>query len=265
MGHGYRDEERGAISSFAPVLLANLLPLGGFIWFGWHIREVLVIYWLEILVTLILYSGAALFAERRIVLEGRTLFLPGVNRKKELDESTWGTDPEGVRLADRLPLIYRRNARLVWRSLVWGIGFSALPLVLYQSAIEAAISPAVVGSVLVMAVSQLAEIRREFFGEQKYEAMSAHMVLEIPCRIIFFMGAWILLLQTVGIFFLLGVGAVFGSTAKHVRTENVIEIVYVTVLVLGKFTVEWARFRANHEENPGRIRNWFTPQDPLAE
>ncbi|EFW92245.1 hypothetical protein ZOD2009_12230 [Haladaptatus paucihalophilus DX253] len=88
-----RTGKSSAVAGFVPTLLANLVPLGGFVAFGWQIRELLVIYWLEIVVMLLLYGGAALFASRRIVLEGRTLFLPGVSRKRELDEAKWGTDP----------------------------------------------------------------------------------------------------------------------------------------------------------------------------
>ncbi|EFW92246.1 hypothetical protein ZOD2009_12235 [Haladaptatus paucihalophilus DX253] len=149
--------------------------------------------------------------------------------------------------------------------MIWGIGISAVPLIIYDSAIETSILPTVAGSVLVIAVSQLLKIRLEFFRERKYESMSAHMVLEIPCRIIFFMFVFIQGLQAVGIFFHLGVWAVFGRLSKQVLTDNTVEILYVTVLVLGKLTVEWARFRANRDPNPSGVANWFTPQDPLAE
>ncbi|ODR81467.1 hypothetical protein BG842_24535 [Haladaptatus sp. W1] len=116
MDRDYREGDTG-LSAFAPIFLSNLVPLGGFIWLDWHVREMLVVYWLEIVVTLVLYSGAALFAERRVVLEGRTLFLPGVSRNAELDESTWGTDPEGIHLTGWLPPIYRRNVR--WSGCRW--------------------------------------------------------------------------------------------------------------------------------------------------
>ncbi|MFH5797287.1 DUF6498-containing protein [Haladaptatus sp. CMAA 1911] len=257
--------ESAEMTGFLPILLANLVPLGGFIWFDWHIRELLVIYWIEIVVTLVLYSGAALFAERRVVLEGRTMFLPGIGRDTELDESKWDTDPDGIRLAGWLPPLYRRNLELVAWSLVWGVGFSALPLALYRSTIESAITPVVVGSAVIMAVSQLARVRREFFGNHQYETMSVHMVLEIPCRIIAFMAVWMMLLHVPGMFFLVGAVVMFEDIARSVLTRNVIEICYVTAVLVGKFTVEWSQFRVSHAENPGRIADWFTPQDPLVE
>ncbi|ODR81468.1 hypothetical protein BG842_24540 [Haladaptatus sp. W1] len=149
--------------------------------------------------------------------------------------------------------------------MVWGLGFSALPLMIYPSAVESASSPAIIGSVLVMTGSQLATIRHEFFGERTYEELSVHMVLEIPGRVIFFMAVWVMALQALGMLFLLGVWAIFGREAFEVLTENAVETLSVTVLVLRKLTVEWARFRANRDPNPSGIASWFTPKDPLAE
>ncbi|ELY87870.1 hypothetical protein C483_18273 [Natrialba hulunbeirensis JCM 10989] len=46
--------------------------------------------------------------------------------------------------------------------------------------------------------SHLLELRRNYFGTNQYEELSAHMVLEIPCRIIIFAIGFFSLLTLVG-------------------------------------------------------------------
>ncbi|ELY87871.1 hypothetical protein C483_18278 [Natrialba hulunbeirensis JCM 10989] len=87
MGVGQRSIVQSPASRFVPILLANLLPVVGIVWFDWHASEVVVIYWLEVIVMLLVYGVAALFARQRIILEHRRLFLPGVSEETELCES----------------------------------------------------------------------------------------------------------------------------------------------------------------------------------
>lgn len=248
------------VVEFLPALLANFLPIVGIALLDWRAVEILLIYWLELLVALLAYGVAALFAKRRIVLEGRSLFLPGVSRTAELDGPRWTTPPDGIRPADSLPPVYPRNLRVVCMSLVWGLGFLVLPLLIFDVAIRAAVSLAVVGTALAIVGSTLGEVRREVFDDRSYEELSAHMVLEIPCRVIFFMFVLLALLQAVGTFLLLAAVFVFGLPVS----DAAVEIVYATVLILGKIVVEWSRFRANREPDPDGVANWFVPEDPLA-
>lgn len=50
--------------TFIPVLITNLLPLGGIVLLGWQPEEVLSVYWVEIGLFIAIHSGLALFAAR---------------------------------------------------------------------------------------------------------------------------------------------------------------------------------------------------------
>ncbi|ELY85298.1 DUF6498-containing protein [Natrialba taiwanensis] len=262
-----RTRNRPTVTAFAPTLLSNLLPLGGVLWFDWRIGEVLAIYWIEVAVMLLAYSGAALFAERRIVLEGRNLFLPGVNRGKELSESKWGDNPTTINLGGSIPPIYPRNIRIIVMSVVWGLGFLLLPLGSFglYPVVESIVSPSLIAAVLATIGSHLVELRREFFATKRYEDLSAHMVLEIPCRVIFFAIVFLALATLVGgfsLFLIMGtVREVFGV----VPTRGTLEFFFATGVVLGKLVVEWSRFRAENDPDPSGFASWFVPFDPRSE
>jgi hypothetical protein len=36
-----------SVGAVASLVLANLVPLAGVVWFGWSVRTVLIVYWLE--------------------------------------------------------------------------------------------------------------------------------------------------------------------------------------------------------------------------
>ncbi|WP_435179948.1 DUF6498-containing protein [Halorussus sp. AFM4] len=264
MDAGRRTETEADLREFVPVVLSNLLPLGGVVFLDWAVLQVLATYWIELAVMLIVYSAAALFAERRIVLDGRNLYLPGVGRTTELGPK-WDEAPRPTHLPGPLPPMYRRNAVMVFKSLVFGAFWVGIPIYgeFPYVDVASAVSPAVLAAAFGIAVSQLVELRREYFGKRRYEEMSVHMVLEIPLRVIAFMGGVLLVLHVVGVLLLLAVRELFGASVfETVLTGRVIAICYALVAMLAMLAVEWSRFWASREPDPGGLADWFTPEDP---
>ncbi|WP_135828218.1 DUF6498-containing protein [Halorussus halobius] len=257
-----RTEATADVREFVPVALSNLLPLGGVVFLGWEVLQVLATYWIEMAVMLVVYAGAALFAQRPMVLDGRDLYLPGVSEETELG-AKWDGDPRRVHLPGSLPPAYPRNAGMVVLSLVFGAFWVAIPTFFDYVAVSSAVSPTVLVAAFGIAASQLVEVRREFFGKRRYEEVSVHMVLEIPLRVIVFAGGLLMVLHVVGILLLLAVrGAVGASTFETVVTARVAAVCYAVVVMLAMLAVEWSRFWASREADPGGLAGWFTPEDP---
>ena len=264
-----RDREArpaASVREFAPAVLSNLLPLGGVVALDWEVLHVLATYWIELAAMLVVYAGAALFAERRIALDGRNLYLPGVGRGTKLGPK-WDDDPRPTHLPGPLPPIYRRNGFVVFMALVFGVFWVGVPVFADFPYVDvaSAVSPTVLAAAVGITVSQLVEVRREFFGKRRYEEMSVHMVLEIPLRVITFAGVLLLVLHVVGILLLVAIGGLFGPSAfETVLTGEVVAFCYALVVVLAMLAVEWSRFRATREPNPGGLADWFTPEDPRS-
>jgi hypothetical protein len=249
--------------AFLPVLVANLVPLGGIVLFNWRVAELLVIYWIEVCVMLFLYSGIALFARQPIVTDGRTFYLPGVNGDADCG-SKLERQRVGISVPGPLPPIYPHDLGVILPSFGWGAAFWIGPILAFdvQEVVLGAFSPLVVATTGGIILSHLVELRREFFGPKTYTEMSAHMVLEIPLRIILFP---ILLLAFIAFFawpFLAFVFLILPEAMGISWTAARVEFVGVTAVVGLKLTVEWARFRADRDPDPGRVTRWFLPQDP---
>lgn len=265
MDAGRRTEAEADPREFVPVAVSNLLPLGGVAFLGWRPVQVLATYWIEMAAMLVAYSAAALFARRRVVLDGRNLYLPGVSPDTELGPE-WDGEPRPIRLPGPLPPMYRRNVRMILPSLVFGVCWIAIPTFLEYVSVASAVSPAVLAAAFGIAASQLAELRREYFGKRRYEEMSVHQVLEVPLRVIAFMGSLLIVLHVVGIPLLLAVRELLGpATFEAVVTGRRIAVGYALVVVLAALAVEWSRFWASREPNPDGIAAWFTPEDPRDE
>lgn len=184
------------------------------------------------------------------MLEGRNLYLPGVSRHAERPEK-WEREPNPIELPGSLPPIYPRNFRLVRMSLLWGFGFLVFPLIRENFAlVEEVISPPLVFTALAMLVSHLVQLRREFFAEQQYEEMSAHMVLEIPGRLLFFAAIYVALVTVVGGGTLLSLLFVVQEATGILIPEFGLGIPFAAAMVIGKLMVEWSRFQAEHEQSP---------------
>ncbi|WP_435186604.1 DUF6498-containing protein [Halobellus sp. EA9] len=92
--------------------VANLVPLVGVLALGWNISSLLVLYWIEGLVTVLLAVAKALFAERG------SPGLPDIEPLHELREKRGGWRPPS-----RLPAVYPRNVPFAASIL----GFGGIP------------------------------------------------------------------------------------------------------------------------------------------
>ncbi|QAU11891.1 hypothetical protein EKH57_03500 [Halorubrum sp. BOL3-1] len=258
----------GSRSTLALVVATNCLPLAGVVAFGWRVGELLAVYWIEVVVMVAAYSVAALFAERPIRLEDRSFYIVGYSEDAERDEAVWGTDPEPIRLGSWLPPVYRRNARVVVRSL--GIFlFIAFPLG-YVGADALSYLTLTVGLATVgVCGAQVAEVRREFFAERAYENLSPYMVVEAAQRVVsFYVVIGMLTVPAVTVA-LIAVQAVVGPGALDPVAAAVggkaVLLPYLIPITLAKATVEWSRRQAYHEDDPDGIAAWFTGEDPRRE
>lgn len=258
----------GSRSALALVIATNLLPLVGVVAFDWRVGELLAVYWIEVVALVVAHSVAALFAERPIVLEDRSFYIAGYSEDAERDEAVWGREPDPTHLASWLPPVYRRNVRVVVRSL--GIFlFLAFPLLPVGVDAIAYLTPTVGLAALGACGAQVAEVRREFFAERAYEERSPYMVVEAAQRVVFF-------------YFVVGMLTVVPVTFGFVAVESalapglidrvaetfgvgVVLLPYLLPITLGKATVEWSRRRAFDEEDPDGIATWFTGEDPRRE
>ena len=256
---------RGAL---ALVVATNLLPLVGVVAFDWRVGELLAVYWIEVVVMVLAYSVAALFAERPIDLDDRSFYVVGYSENTELDEERWEADPEPIRLVSWLPPIYRRNVGVVVRSL--GVFyFVAFPLLGVGLDAVSYVTPTVGFAAVGVCLAQIAEVRREFFAERAYEEQSPYMVVEAAQRVVFFYIVIGMLAVPAVTVALLAVQALAGSGAfdavAAVVGPGAILLPYLLPIAFAKATVEWSRRRAFHESDPDGIATWFTGEDPRRE
>ncbi len=108
--HPPTEWQRHRVGSVAAV--ANLVPLVGVLALGWNISSLLVLYWIEGLVTVLLAVAKALFAERG------SPGLPDIEPLHELREKRGGWRPPS-----RLPAVYPRNVPFAASIL----GFGGIP------------------------------------------------------------------------------------------------------------------------------------------
>ncbi|GAA0510870.1 hypothetical protein SAMN04488066_10958 [Halorubrum aquaticum] len=268
----------------AVVLAANLLPVAGVLVLGWRAAEVLVVYWIELVVMVAAYSVAALFAERPIDLEDREFYIVGFSENSEIDPDRWSGDPEPVgvvdrvlpsAVAERVPPIYRRNVPVVARSLgIAGfLAFGALVLAdtVVTDPVAAASSPAVLAASLAVCVSQAAEIRREFFVTPRYEQWSPYMVLEAAQRVVTYylcIGMVAVPVSFLGLVLVAGAvdalpvdPAALGPLAPATDVDP-FALAYVVPFALAKAAADRSRRIAFDEVDPGGLAGWFAPEDP---
>ncbi|SFC16578.1 hypothetical protein SAMN05444422_10590 [Halobiforma haloterrestris] len=221
---------------FLPILLANLLPLAGVVVLEWDPATLVCVYGLELFVTLLLAGGKALFAQQP----------PPADREGVLTVSDAAlVDKRGsVRPFDWLPPVYPRNVPFVLAV----VGAVAMYLVFFGVVVVAIFDgdpgptrPAVLGSVVALAIGQLFETRREYFGRRRYERVSPYGVVEVPARQLF------VVLMALGF-----LGAPLESFER---------LVFVVVASL-KLFLEWSTVRAARADEGtnrfvDRIASWF--------
>lgn len=172
--HGGR---RSTVAASASVVIANLSPLVGVVWFGWDPRTLAVVYGLELLVAFPVAGVKALFADRP----------PATDRESgvvSVSESDLVEKRGSVRVVNWLPPMYPRNA--AFAAAVVGIGTQVAIFVLVALSEVTAVGtvlgrPAVLTSALALAVGQLVETV-VYLQTGRYEGVSPYAVVEIPAR-----------------------------------------------------------------------------------
>ncbi|WP_459824094.1 DUF6498-containing protein [Halorubrum luteum] len=221
---------------FAPLLLANLIPLGGVIWLDWDPATLVAIYALELLFTFPLAGVKALFAARppRTDHEGSSV----VSVSNELTEMRGS-----VELVSWLPPLYPRNlpfATTVVLGAVWFVIAGGVVLSNVVSLGDALTRPEVLVSALALVVGQSIETWRDYL-RGGYETASAYAVIETPARQAFFLVFVLMVTPGIGV----------------IGVEGVL-----SVIVLVKLLIEWSAYRAA-TDGTGRVTGWLSGPDPL--
>lgn len=267
----------------ALILVSNAVPVAGVAILGWRASEILVLYWIEVVVMVAAYSVAALFAKQPIVLEDREFYIVGYGRYEEINEDRWNDGAEPLDLSEsvlpdvvtsRLPPIYRRNFAVVGRSLAIVLFLAMLWAYLsnvVSSPVAALGSPTVILGAIAVCTSQLAELRREYFAPNTYEDWSAYMTIEAAQRVVAFyivLGVAVVPVTIIGIL-ILGLlldpaldGVVIPGSVGGTAGADLSVLVAVVVFAAGKAAVDWSRRSVGIRADAGGLAGWFTPENP---
>lgn len=265
------------------ILVSNAVPVAGVAILGWRASEILVLYWIEVVVMVAAYSVAALFAKQPIVLEDREFYIVGYGRYEEINEDRWNDGSEPLDLSEsvlpdvvnsRLPPIYRRNFAVVGRSLAIVLFLAMLWAYLsnvVSSPMAALGSPTVILGATALCTSQLAELRREYFAPNTYEDWSAYMTIEAAQRVVAFyivLGVAVVPVTIIGIL-ILGLlldpaldGVVVPGSVGGTAGADLSVLAAVVVFAAGKAAVDWSRRSVGIRADAGGLAGWFTPENP---
>lgn len=267
----------------ALIIVSNAVPVAGVAILGWRASEILVLYWIEVVVMVAAYSVAALFAKQPIVLEDREFYIVGYGRYEEINEDRWNDGAEPLDLSEsvlpdvvnsRLPPIYRRNFAVVGRSLAIVLFLAMLWAYLsnvVSSPVAALGSPTVILGAIAVCTSQLAELRREYFAPNTYEDWSAYMTIEAAQRVVAFyivLGVAVVPVTIIGIL-VLGLlldpaldGVVVPGSVGGTAGADLSVLAAVVVFAAGKAAVDWSRRSVGIRADAGGLAGWFTPENP---
>jgi len=267
----------------ALIIISNAVPVAGVAILGWRASEILVLYWIEVVVMVAAYSVAALFAKQPIVLEDREFYIVGYGRYEEINEDRWNGESEPINLSEsvlpdvvnsRLPPIYRRNFAVVGRSLAIVLFLAMLWAYLsnvVSSPVAALGSPAVILGAIAVCTSQLAELRREYFVPNTYEDWSAYMTIEAAQRVVAFyilLGVAVVPVTIIGVL-VLGLlldpaldGVVIPGSVGGTAGVDLSVLAAVVVFAAGKAVVDWSRRSVGIRADAGGLAGWFTPENP---
>jgi hypothetical protein len=223
---------------FLPVLGANLLPFIGVLWLGWDPETLVTVYGCELLLLFPLAGVKALFAGR----PPRTDRESGV-----INVSSSGlVDKRGsVTIHNRLPPLYPRTvpfAAALVGAAVWVALFVGLALSEAVAVGDTIHRPAVLGSVVALAIGQLGETGYSYFRGGRYADVSPYAVVETPARQGFFL-AFVLI--------------VIPATSAAGTTLVLAGFVFVKMLF------EWSGFHAERSGG-GRLTRWLAGPDSEA-
>ncbi|CAI49023.1 uncharacterized protein NP_1864A [Natronomonas pharaonis DSM 2160] len=225
--------------TFAPMFLANLLPLVGVVWLDWSAETLVIIYVVEVLVVFPLAGLKALFAQQP-PKEDRESGVISVTESDLVDKHG------SVTIHERLPPVYPRNlpfasnviAFTVWVAIFVGVAISGLgPLA------DAVHIPTVLVAVGGLLIGHVVELWREYFGQRRYEDVSPYAVVETPARQAFLLMFLLIVLP---------------------QTQPTAGTFVLGAFVFVKLLVDWSGFRAERGGG-GRLTGWLSGPEPDAE
>lgn len=253
---------------FASIVLVNTLPIAGVVWLDWEFFTLYLFYWLDISALIVVYGVCALFSQRRIVTEGRNFTLVGVSSDTGDDLETDRNDGgRTITIHSSLPPLYSRNVGFVLGNVGFLLAMSGIigftiveDFIGWEQAWAELTSTVVLPAVVAVVGSHVGHAYRTYFRRDRYEDVSAHMVLEVPGRIVFFLlcavPVWILTTALLTLFVQEAISEAispwFGFT------------LLVGIWVLIRTIIDWGRLRTQRLEDPGRPASWFAPEDPRA-
>jgi hypothetical protein len=206
------------VESVAAV--ANLVPLVGVLTLGWDVYSLLLLYWIESLVTVLLAAAKALFAERG------SPGLPDIEPLHELREKRGGWRP-----VSRLPAVYPRNVPFAASILgFWTVAVLPVSLLYWLVAVSAIRpSPSLLVGGVGLVVTRLNEFRSDYLDGRTYTETSAQEILREPVQL----GLVILVLGLVA------------SAGDHSGG-----LLLLTGIVVGKTTASVYRIATDHTDLP---------------
>lgn len=220
---------------FAPILLANLLPLVGVLRFGWNPTTLVVIYTLELLFTFPLAGVKAVFAQRPPRTDHEESSVISVS--SGLTETRGSIEP-----VSWLPPIYPRNlpfATAVLNGAAWFLIATGVVLSTEFTVGDVLARPEVLVSTLALVVSQSVEMWRDYL-HGGYETASPYSVIETPARQAFFLTFVLMTAPGIGVVGLEGI---------------------LSVIVIVKLLIEWSAYRAT-TDGTGRLTSWLSGPEP---
>lgn len=250
------ESRRGLQTGTLALLVANLLPIGGLVAFGWQPHQALFVYWVELGVTLLGYFTIVLFAQRTTESDsGEPGWLPGPVALPV---------PDGeANLTASLPSVRYQNLRFVPAAIplvgiCWFLtsrAFLDFPntavavrrsLTASDPYIVLSYTPEGLGLAAVTSVIQLGILGRDFLRRRLVDHYSVAMLVELPVRIAVGWFAVTLLLVP------LYAGTVLFDLSA-------IDWVFLVLLVGVKVVIDRALLRLRYEEESGRLAGLFRP------
>ncbi|WP_408956819.1 DUF6498-containing protein [Natrinema sp. 74] len=252
------------------IFVANLLPFLGLEVLDWRLPQALYVYWIEIGLFTFFYAVLVLFAQKAPRPDERMIDLVTVrvpfvtSRSGPFQPVNW------------LPPIYSLNVQYAAGFFLFGLFFwlfsgdlffvhsdpgfhyntaesSGVPIDQNLHAIKRHFTIEALGLAVFLFGIRFLVVCREFFSNRRCERFSAPMIAEIPFRIGLF---WCFL----EVFTTISLPVVVLPLLRDYGIATVTKIWVVTVVLFGKFTMEWASFQAGRPASPDGLIHWLTPE-----
>ncbi|SFR65564.1 hypothetical protein SAMN04488124_3206 [Halogeometricum limi] len=158
------------------VTCVNFVPLVGVTVWDWNLTSLLVLYWVEAFVTVLVAAVKALLAEH-----GSPEITSGIEPLHELREKRGGWEPR-----PDWPFIYPRNVPLAVTILgFWAVFLVPMTLLFWSPSLGSVLSVGLVAGVLALVVTQIAEFVTEYVRDERYREVSAREILRTPTLLTF--------------------------------------------------------------------------------